>query len=78
MESIDILKTLIDAGADVNATMYNQSTLLMQMSTIGDDVVVKLLVEAGANLDLANKFGRTALMMAVEKGLFFYKFEIFA
>ena len=50
MGHIDIVKLLIEAGADVNATLddYDRSTALKYASKKGHTEIVELLIEAGA------------------------------
>lgn len=70
----DILQLLIEAGADVNRVYGNGLTPLMWASGHSNDVpvdegvaAVKLLLDRGASLDVADNRGRTALMIAAER-----------
>lgn len=61
--SVDAMKFLIAKGADVNAqTTTSSATALIWSAT--DLAKVKLLVEHGANVNLATERGRTALLIA--------------
>lgn len=55
---LDIVKLLIDAGADVNAQEgnYSKSTTLHWAAKEGNLKVVKLLVESGAKLDVKDNW----------------------
>ena len=68
----EIIKTLIDKGADVNArdanAKYPDTTALME-AVISDNIeIVKILLDKGANINLQAKYGDTALMKAVQSG----------
>jgi ankyrin repeat protein len=57
---------LIDAGADVNATSYRDSPLMLAART--SEELVSLLLQAGADVDQVDPWGRTALHLAAEEG----------
>ncbi|XP_073228590.1 uncharacterized protein [Porites lutea] len=68
--SCEILSSLIRSGADINARINEMNqTLLMRASFHGGGDMrsekLKLLIENGANLDLQDKSGNTALHYAV-------------
>jgi ankyrin repeat protein len=67
---IDIVKLLIETGADINAKNYNgyESTPLMYALVAEHLEVVKLLIKAGANVNAKNIWGETALFLASRKG----------
>ena len=64
----EIVKMLVQTGADVNAKNIEGETTLMQVSTLGRIKEVKLLLEAGANVDAVDLKGETALIKASKLG----------
>lgn len=60
--SIDAMKMLIGAGADVNAKNSFGATALMWC--VNDMAKVRLLLDKGANVNTRSKQGRTPLMIA--------------
>ncbi len=70
-----IVRMLLDAGVNVDERYDHDSTALMWASGHTDDVpvaeglaTVELLLKRGAALDLVDDRGRTALMIAAERG----------
>lgn len=63
----DIIKALVDAGADVNAKNFKLVTPLMFAAGIGDIDTMKLLIENGADIEHKNKYGERALEFAIRK-----------
>ncbi len=70
-----VVRRLLDAGADTEARYGNDLTALMWSAGHEDGVgaaaavaVVELLVARGAVIDAADNRGRTALMIAAERG----------
>jgi len=70
-----VVRRLLDAGVDAKARYGNDLTALMWAAGHEDGVgataavtVVELLLERGAVLDAADNRGRTALMIAAERG----------
>ncbi len=70
-----VVRRLLDAGADAKARYGNDLTALMWAAGHEDGVgaaaavaVVELLVARGAVIDAADNRGRTALMIAAERG----------
>lgn len=59
------VKSLIARGADVNAENIAGATPLMHASS---PAVVHALVDAGAKINHRQQGGRTALLLAVQKG----------
>jgi len=69
VDDIDILKVLIDAGADVNARNEFGVTPIMYAAVRYDSQeAIPLLVRAGADVNAADRDGRTALMFAAVDG----------
>ena len=63
-----VVRALLFAGAQVDATDQRRRTPLMLGALNGRVEVLKLLFEAGASVELADAKGRTALMHAAEHG----------
>ena len=66
--SIEIVKILIDAGANINMQDNNGNTILMNVSARGQSDILELLLEHGANINIKDKYGRTAFTYAVSAG----------
>ena len=60
---LDIVQLLLDNGANVNDSNFDQQTALMEASEEGHFEVVKLLVQKGANVNLTDRRGRTAAQL---------------
>ena len=60
----EVIKTLIDEGADVNAKNKDGSTALMLANLNQDPEVIKTLINEGTDVNAKNKSGGTALMFA--------------
>lgn len=60
----EIVKKLINYGALPN----NQDSSLAIAATKNNLALVQMLIKAGANLNAQNRFGNTALMIALERG----------
>jgi ankyrin repeat protein len=58
----------VDAGVDINAVNDAGQTAL-HIAAQASDAIVKYLAEHGANLDAKDKQGRTALDVAMGKGV---------
>ena len=72
---VAVVRRLLDAGVDANVRYGNDLTALMWAAGHEDGVgasaafaVVELLIERGAAIDAADNRGRTALMIAAERG----------
>ena len=61
---IDVVKLLIDYGADLNLKDNEGKTALMLAK---DPAIAKLLIDSGANVNSHDKNGRTALMLTTNK-----------
>ncbi|XP_066601371.1 protein fem-1 homolog B-like [Prorops nasuta] len=65
---LNAVKTLINAGADVNHSTKNRSTPLRAACFSGYLDIVKYLVEHKADIHIPNKFNNTCLMISAYKG----------
>lgn len=63
----DVVQSLIDAGADIEAQIVYGTRPLMLAAGRGEAAVVDVLLRAGADVLARNEGGRTALMMVKEK-----------
>jgi len=63
----DCIEALIPAGADVNAPTPEGVTALMLALDNDHNDVAKLLLDRGANPDLWDWWGRTALYIAIDR-----------
>jgi serine/threonine-protein phosphatase 6 regulatory ankyrin repeat subunit B len=65
------IQLLLEAGADVNATMTDGRTVLMMAADSGTDPnrvrIVQALLAAGANVRAVDQHGRTALSIATQR-----------
>jgi ankyrin repeat protein len=68
MGDIDVLKSLLDRGADVNIRDESHRTPLCVAAFKGNLGVARLLVERGAEVDTRDKEGRTPLHYASRFG----------
>ena len=60
----DVVKFLVEKGADVNAKNIRGNTALMWASRMGNLEVAKLLLEKGADINAKNLSDETALRKA--------------
>lgn len=65
---LDIVKTLLAKGAEVNAKSDDAKTALMAAAYNGHAEVIKVLLNAGADVNARNKWGTTALTLAMNGG----------
>ncbi|XP_033643957.1 ankyrin repeat domain-containing protein 17-like isoform X1 [Asterias rubens] len=65
---VDIVKLLIDYGADVNAQSSAGNTPLMYACSGGHEEAVKVLLDTAANIEDHNENGHTPLMEAASSG----------
>jgi ankyrin repeat protein len=65
---MNTVKTLIDAGADINAKCYDGTNALMMAAIRYNVDIVKVLLDAGANVNAKHSEGYTALMGAAFAG----------
>jgi hypothetical protein len=66
--NIEIVKALIEAGADVNTISYSGRTPLFDAVRYHNIEMVKALIEAGADVNKADNDRRTPLFNAVDNG----------
>ncbi len=64
----ELVKLLVEAGADVNARNAAGDAPLMNAACCGDTSMVKLLYEHHADVNAQDKDGRNALMLAINGG----------
>lgn len=65
---LNVVKTLVKAGASVNHPTKTNSTPLRAACFEGRLDIVKYLIDHGANIHISNKFNNTCLMIAAYKG----------
>jgi len=65
--AVKIVELLLAAGSDINATDNKGNTALILAAKIGNASIVQLLLSKGANSELKNNSGYTALDQAEEK-----------
>jgi len=64
----NIVRWLIENGADVNKENKDGNTSLIEACYYGNDNIIKLLIENGADVNKENKYNNTPLIKACEKG----------
>ena len=62
----DVVKFLIENGADINVKDDEGETLLMQASRNNTDISISYLIKNGADIDAQSNDGDTALSLAIE------------
>ena len=68
-ENPDIVRLLVEAGADVNATDANVGiSMLPSAINVGKSDIVRLLVDAGADVDATDDRGKPMLYWAIPGG----------
>lgn len=68
-ERAELVKSLLAAGAKVDARDIYRCTAAMEAAVRSDVAVLKMLLAAGANPRLKNKNGKTAISLAGERGM---------
>ena len=66
-ENMKCLRTLLEAGADVNIVDNNQNTALMYAAKWGNHDCVKMLLTAETDVNKLNKKGETAVICAAKE-----------
>lgn len=66
--SAEIVKFLLEHGAEVDAMVWNKSTPLLNAASYGLTDAVELLANAGGNLNAKTDLGDTALIRAAIMG----------
>ena len=61
---LEIVKLLVESGADIDAKDNDGWTALMRASWRGYSEIVQYLVEIGADINIKNEDGKTALDLA--------------
>ena len=64
---LDIVKCLIEKGADVNAKDEDEETALHLASEEGHLEIVQYLIEKGADINAKDCYGQTALYLVSEQ-----------
>jgi hypothetical protein len=70
-QSVAMVRTLLDAGADVNAQSDQQVTALARAARRGQAEVVRVLLRAGADKSVRDEQGRSAHDLAADQREFF-------
>ena len=64
--SVEVLKILIKAGADINAVNYSGENALIRSVINNNNTIVQVLLQSGINVNLVDKNGRSPLMVAAQ------------
>ncbi|HKA22456.1 MAG TPA: ankyrin repeat domain-containing protein [Blastocatellia bacterium] len=67
-DQYEIVKLLLDAGAEINQTSASGWTALMAVIWRGTARTTNLLLQRGADINMRSQDGRTALILAVSRG----------
>ncbi|XP_035720524.1 protein fem-1 homolog CG6966-like isoform X2 [Vespa mandarinia] len=65
---IELVKLLVQRGANVNSTTKTNSTPLRAACFDGHYEIIRFLVKNGADIEMANRHGHTCLMIACYRG----------
>mmetsp|Transcript_23420 Transcript_23420/g.37704 ORF Transcript_23420/g.37704 Transcript_23420/m.37704 type:complete len:541 (+) Transcript_23420:1-1623(+) len=68
MNHMDVLKVLVESGANIKQPMTEGTTPIKVAAAQGDPEVLQFLIDNGADVNSPNKDGYTALMAAAVKG----------
>ncbi len=66
-DPVEMVKMILDAGADVNAANDQENTALHFAALRGNDKVVQYLISRGAKIDAKNKQGKTPAEVAPKR-----------
>jgi len=64
-KSVDVVKMLLSAGVDVNHKNMLGMNALLLVAGYGNDHLVRLIIQSGADPYSTNDFGHTALHLAI-------------
>ena len=64
----EMVRFLLDRGADIEATDENGATILSDAASVGDLATVSLLLDRGADINKVDWFGRSPLSQAERAG----------
>lgn len=67
-DKLNIVKTLLDSGADINNQGNKGQTPLIRAALVGNAEIVTELLNRGADACIVDSYGKTALTWAEEKG----------
>ena len=65
---VDAVQSLLNDGVDVNATTSDGATVLQWAVHNDQAALVELLLEAGADAGISNRYGVSAASLAAENG----------
>ena len=65
---VKLARTLLSAGADVNGSFGDNSTILMGAAQAGEIEIVQSLIVSGAAVNAKTRDGTTALLVAAQNG----------
>src|SRR5262249_12424777 len=66
-DPVEVIKMILDAGADVNAINAQQNAALHLAALKGNDKVVQYLIGRGAKTDRKTRLGKTAAEVAPKR-----------